>query len=132
MNIQLIIKILVNSIKENGGFYIGRYEMGSLEPRTESSSATQSAVKIDMYPYNWVTIEEAENICETYSLGDKTSSLMYDIQYNLVCKFLEVKSDELTVADIAENSEKWGNYSEHDMKLDRGKYIMYNCRILYS
>ena len=113
---------MLNSIKENGGFYIGRYEMGSLEPRTESSNATQSAVKIDMYPYNWVTIEEAENICETYSLGDRTSSLMYDIQYNLVCKFLEVKSDELTVADIAEDSEKWGNYSDHDMQLDRGKY----------
>ena len=115
---------MLNSIKENGGFYIGRYEMGSLEPRTESSNATQSAVKIDMYPYNWVTIEEAENICETYSLGNRTSSLMYDIQYNLACKFLEVKSDELTVADIAEDSEKWGNYSNHDMHLDRGKYAI--------
>ena len=117
---------MLNSIKENGGFYIGRYEMGSLEPRTETSNATQSAIKIDMYPYNWVTIEEAENICETYSLGDRTSSLMYDIQYNLACKFLEVKSDELTVADIAEDSEKWGNYYGHDMKLNRGKYAIYD------
>ena len=75
-----------------------------------------------MYPYNWVTMEEAQNICETYSLGDRTRSLMYDIQYNLACKFLEVKSDELTVEDIAKNSEKWGNYSSHDMQLNRGKY----------
>ena len=84
---------MLNSIKENGGFYIGRYEMGSIESRTESSDITQSGVKKDMYPYNWVTMEEAQNICETYSLGDRTSSLMYDIQYNLACKFLEVKSD---------------------------------------
>ena len=113
---------MLNSIKENGGFYIGRYEMGSIESRTESSDITQSGVKKDMYPYNWVTMEEAQNICETYSLGDRTSSLMYDIQYNLACKFLEVKSDELTVEDIAKNSEKWGNYSSHDMQLNRGKY----------
>ena len=117
---------MLNSIKENGGFYIGRYEMGSIEPRTETSNATQSAIKIDMYPYNWVTIEEAENICETYSLGNRTSSLMYDIQYNLVCKFLEEKSNELTVEDINEDSEKWGNYLGHDMKLNRGKYAAWD------
>ena len=115
---------MLNSIKENGGFYIGRYEMGSVVPRTESSNTTESAVKIDMYPYNWVTIEEAENICETYSLGDRTCSLMYDIQYNLACKFLEEKSEELTKAEIAGNSESWGNYRSHDMKLDRGKYMI--------
>ena len=115
---------MLNSIKENGGFYIGRYQMGSLEPRYEDSEPTQTAVKIDMYPYNWVTCEEAENISETYSLGNRTSTLMYDIQYNLVCKFLEMKSDKLTEGDIAENSEKWGNYNKHDMKLDRGKYAI--------
>ena len=117
---------MLNSIKENGGFYIGRYAMGSLVPRDQNSGVTQSAIKIDMYPYNWVTCEEAQNICETYSLGDRTSSLMYDIQYNLACKFLEVKSDELTVEDIAKNSEKWGNYSAHDMQLNRGKYAIYS------
>lgn len=117
---------MLNSIKENGGFYIGRYAMGSLVPRDQNSGVTQSAIKIDMYPYNWVTCEKAQNICETYSLGDRTSSLMYDIQYNLACKFLEVKSDELTVEDIAKNSEKWGNYSAHDMQLNRGKYAIYS------
>ena len=117
---------MLNSIKENGGFYIGRYAMGSLVARDENSGETQSAIKIDMYPYNWVTCEEAQNICETYSLGDRTSSLMYDIQYNLACKFLEVKSEELTKANIAENSDSWGNYNSCDMKLDRGKYMMHD------
>ena len=49
---------------------------------------------------------------------------MYDIQYNLACKFLEEKSEELTKAEIAGNSESWGNYRSHDMKLDRGKYMI--------
>lgn len=112
---------MLNSIKENGGFYIGRYEMGSTEPRTENIGKTNTAIKIDMYPYNWVTIEEAENICKEYSFDSRTSSLMYDIQYNLVCKYLEIKS-ELTKEDIAENSEKWGNYNNHEITLNRGKY----------
>ena len=32
----------------------------------------------------------------------------------------------MTVEDIAKNSEKWGNYSAHDMQLNRGKYAIYS------
>ena len=35
---------------------------------------------------------------------------MFGIQWNLVCKFLEVKG-KLAIADINSNSSTWGNYS---------------------
>ena len=38
-----------------------------------------------------------------------TSSLMFGIQWDLVCKYLEVKST-LQTADINSNSSTWGNY----------------------
>ena len=36
------------------------------------------------------------------------SSLMFGIQWDLVCKFLEVKSD-LNVEDINKDSSRWGS-----------------------
>ena len=39
-----------------------------------------------------------------------TSSLMFGIQWDLVCKYLEVKST-LTTANINADSSTWGNYS---------------------
>ena len=53
----------------------------------------------------------------------KTSSLMFGIQWDLVCKFLEVKSD-LTVTDINSNSASWGNYFDSTITLNRGKYAV--------
>ena len=49
------------------------------------------------------------------STGNKTSSLMYGIQWDLVCKFLEVKGNWDTATNTAqyyikENSSSWGNY----------------------
>lgn len=55
-----------------------------------------------------------------------SSSLMFGIQWDLVCKFLEVKSD-LTVVDINSNSSNWGNY--RDVKIENikdGKYAIWS------
>ena len=51
---------------------------------------------------------EAQKIANADSTNEYTSSLPFGIQWDLVCKFLEVKTD-LTYADIATQS-IWGNY----------------------
>ena len=55
-----------------------------------------------------------------------TSSLMFGIQWDLVCKFLEVKTT-LTTAQINSNSTNWGNYNNVKIEnIDSGKYAIYN------
>ena len=55
-----------------------------------------------------------------------TSSLLFGIQWDLVCKFLEVKSG-LATANINSDSSTWGNYNNAKIKnINSGKYSIYN------
>ena len=113
---------MIKSVYKNGGFWIGRYEAGIegttgtdfSKARTSDNdpiNATQVIIQKDAIPYNYVTCSQAETLAKAISPdSSKTSSLLFGIQWDLVCKFLEVKSNELNVADINSDSEKWGNY----------------------
>ena len=109
---------MLNSIKTYGGFWLAQYEAG-IAPEIDGEIATNkkshSEINIkkanyakDQYPYNWVYCSEAQKIANADSTSSYTSSLPFGIQWDLVCKFLEVKAN-LSYADIASNS-KWGNY----------------------
>ena len=51
---------------------------------------------------------------------------MFGIQWDLVCKFLEVNTD-LTISDINTSSSNWGNYKDVKIeKLSVGKYMIYD------
>ena len=107
---------MLNSIKTYGGFWLAQYEAGiSYEQgnRTKSSSritnATSANYAKDQYPYNFVYCSEAQKIANQDSTEKYTSSLPFGIQWDLVCKFIEVKSAK-TYDEIATNS-TWGNYS---------------------
>ncbi len=64
----------------------------------------------DAIPYNYVYCSEAQALAKEMAPDSNyTSSLMFGIQWDLVCKFLEVKS-ELTITDINSDSSSWGNY----------------------
>ena len=53
---------------------------------------------------------------------------MFGIQWDLVCKFLEVKSD-LTVDDINKDSSSWGNYENAKIEnIKVGKYAIYSVK----
>ena len=112
---------MLSSIYENKGFYIARYEAGiegsdtnislARKERTAITSDSPEAVsKKDMIPYNYVYCSDAQQLASGMATGGKTSSLLFGIQWDLTCKFLEEKTD-LTLADIKTNSEGWGNYS---------------------
>ncbi|MCI8616976.1 MAG: hypothetical protein HFJ60_01775, partial [Clostridia bacterium] len=80
---------MINSIYNNGGFWIQRYEDGrnNITCNIAQSYATQ------------MTPDE-----------NKISSLMFGIQWDLVCRYLDGK-DGLTTVMINSNSSTWGNYS---------------------
>ena len=112
---QTTYKKMLTSVYTNGGFWIGRYEAGVSDttPRTASGEITglEAKSKPDMYPFNYVTCSQAQTLASAMSTdSNKTSSLMFGIQWDLVCKYLEGK-DGLTKADINSDSKNWGNYS---------------------
>ena len=126
---QINYQKMLSSVYTNGGFWISRYEIGdatstkSNTTRTTSSEITGTAVsKADQIPYNFVTCSQAQTLSSGMSTNtNKTSSLLFGIQWDLTCKFLEKKSD-LEKRDIYYNSESWGNNYNKSLTLDRGKY----------
>ena len=135
-------KKMLSSIYTNKGFYIGRYEAGidgsdtdtslARYDRTEITSSSPKAVsKKDMIPYNNVYCSDAQQLANEMSTGNKTSSLMFGIQWDLVCKFLEVKGNWDTTTNTAqyyikENSTSWGNYYNSKFTINSTKAKKYN------
>lgn len=111
---------MLESIKLNGGFYIGRYEAGSSELRKGGDSAKQPSdmdnpvIQKGKNPYNYVTMKQAQGLSERSESIDGTAyraSLMFGIQWDLVCKFIQTNAN-LTKSAITTDSSSWGNYNE--------------------
>ena len=104
---------MLKSVYQNGGFYIGKYETGTETPRTSASSSTvpgeTPVIKQNVYPYNYVTCSEAQTLASNMEHGDRTTSLMFGVQWDLVMKYLETKGT--SQADLKTDSTNWGNYS---------------------
>ena len=114
---------MLKSVYTYGGFWIGRYEAGIEGSITDLTKARTSHTDIiigtspkaisqkDAIPYNHVYCSEAQVLSKEMTPNSNyTSSLMFGIQWDLVCQYLEAK-DGLTEADINSNSTSWGNYS---------------------
>lgn len=119
---------MLSSIYTNGGFWIGRYETGDATATGNNTTRTSSGTtgvpvsKRNQIPYNYVTCSQAQELASGMSTdSNKTSSLLFGIQWDLVCEFLEKNSD-LKYKDIAEDSTNWGNYNNSSIILVRGKY----------
>lgn len=118
---------MLKSVYQNGGFWIGKYEIGIEENTTRSFGSENSTehktegqkpvIKKNKVPYNWIRCSQAESLAETFALNGYTSSLMFGLQWDLVCKHLETKGiNPGTTADslksaIKRDSTDWGNYS---------------------
>ena len=134
-----IYQKMLKSIYSYGGFWIGRYEAGiegSIEDiskaRTEHTdivigTSPKAISQKDAIPYNWVYCGEAQALAKEMTPDSNyTSSLIFGIQWDLVCKFLEVKGGMAT-ADINSNSTSWGNYNNARIEnITSGKYAIYN------
>lgn len=128
---EAIKQKMLKSIYTNEGFFIGRYEVGIDEENTvrfcENGLSTEKPTNVNETPvikknkvvYNWVTVSQAQKLSEKLAIGEKTSSLIFGIQWDLVLKFIENKgestkdeTDELINQTLIKlDSTKWGNCS---------------------
>jgi len=132
-------KKMLKSVYQNGGFYVGRYEAGIAESR-KSNSATNSdgkytiegmsipLSKADVYPYTYVTRTQAQNLAKGANSGNKTSSLMFGLQWDLVLAFMSKDKTKVTSASIlTSNSTTIGNYMNSAFQLSQtGKYAVFS------
>ena len=104
---------MLKSVYQNGGFYIGKYETGTETARTSGNVSTAPeetpVIKQNAYPYNFVTCRQAQTLASNMEHGDRTTSLMFGVQWDLVMKYLETKGT--SQADLKTDSTNWGNYS---------------------
>ena len=102
---------MLKSIYQYGGFYIGRYETGTTTPRTTTGTATQTPViRKNVYPYNFVTASQSQELSSRFATDGYITSLMFGIQWDLTMKYLERKG--ATQTELMSNSINLGNYTD--------------------
>ena len=112
---------MLQSIKANNGFYIGRYEVGTFDNTVTAEDTTRKAViQKGAYPYNWIDIGHTEELAEELAAEGKTSTLMFGIQWDLVLKYLE--KNGASEAELKTDSSTCGNYNNVTFSITRGKY----------
>ena len=133
------IENLTKSIYQYGGFYIGRYEAGSVEERTSSTTeVTTIGIKQDMHPYHYVKWGNGMSSIGTEGAVYLSNSLYNSTKPNygatsMLCtgacwdSMLDfIKDEEHNVT----SSTDWGNYYDSAYTVNRGKYAVYSNRIL--
>lgn len=111
---------MLRSIYNNGGFWISQYEIGATS--YEASIANKSvASQRDMYVYNYITCANAQNLVEKIKPEHSNGSLLFGIQWNLVCKFIAENSTK-TNSELTENSLSFGNYQSSSFTLNKAKF----------
>ena len=120
---------MLKSVYENGGFYVGRYEAGIATTGTNRKSNTDKnadgkytvtdtmptpITQANAYPYNYVTRAQAQKLAEKVNSGNKTSSLMFGVQWDLVLAFMAKDATKIIDTSIlTSNSTTIGNYSNN-------------------
>ena len=131
---------MLKSVYENGGFYVGRYEAGIATTGTNRKSNTDKntdgkytvtdtmptpITQADAYPYTSVTRTQAQKLAEKVNSGNRTSSLMFGVQWNLVLAFMAKDTTKVTDTSIlTSNGIKIGNYMDNlwTIKNEKAKY----------
>lgn len=113
---------MVKSIYINGGFWIGQYEVGSNSYTTSGDNAKREPeIKENLYPYNYISCKKAQELASNFDSGDKTSSLMFGVQWDLILKFIETKGEK-EKNQIKVDSTEWGNYGNSEFDITTGEY----------
>ena len=96
-------KNMIASIKKNGGFYVGRYELSNAGTKKNQPSLTDT---------NWYNLYAK---CKT--LGDESttySRMIWGCQWDQVCKFINTSGDKVSLTD----SSTYGNYKNSSGNAD--------------
>ena len=101
-------------------------KLATVTTQSDNTNTLPKAIsQKDAIPYNWVTCSEAQSLAKEMTPNSNyTSSLMFGIQWDLVCKYLEEKGG-LSVSDIKQDSSSWGNYCNAKIEnITAGKYAI--------
>ena len=96
-------KDMIDSVRENGGFYIGRYEIGK---NTSDNNKPQVKAGAVMNTTNWYNLYSA---CKSFSSGKVEARMIWGCQWDQVCRFISTLGDN-KVSSL-DNSTSYGNYS---------------------
>ena len=127
-------QLMIKSVTEYGGFYVGRYEAGCKKQRTDENKTTEQKVlvKKGAYVYNYVPWGNAVNdtgittghgedydgvtgavelsrdfmLVNDYNTNKVTSTLIYGIQWDMLLRYIADEEHDVN------NSSNWGNYSD--------------------
>lgn len=133
---------MLKSVYENGGFWIGRYEASSnsTAPLSQKGKKPQSAITCSNAQIQAAKVATSDTTNNENS-KNYTSSLMFGIQWDLVCKFLEGSSvwsnntEAEKIAYINSDSSSWGNYkpdSGSGSRKNTGSSSTYRRRNIYD
>ena len=106
-NLRNDYKAMMDSVKKNGGFYVGRYEIGG----SISETLVQKG-KTVITNTNWYNLYKA---CKSFSSGNVESRMIWGCQWDQVCRFISTyKEGNETKTRSLTNSITYGNYSNSD------------------
>lgn len=122
-------KTMLKSVYQNGGFYVGRYETGidaskqkqrifnaNSEKLTIHDATQTPVIKANAYPYTWINRTQAQVLAKNMDSGNKTSSLMFGVQWDLILAFMHTKGN-VSNKEINENSVNLGNYKDNNWNI---------------
>ena len=130
-------KKMLKSVYQNGGFWVGRYEVGidvnkedsrvfsNGECNIEHIASQTPVIKKNAYPYNWVTRTQAQTLAYNFNNSHKyNSSLLYGIQWDLMTTFI-CKSGKIDNLLLLSDSTTIGNYKNNlwNINNNAAKYI---------
>ena len=121
------------SVNDNGGFYVARYEAGTTTERTSGNKNTSVAdiivangipvSKADVYPYNYVTHPQAQDLAKSmYSSTEYTVDLLTGSAWDRTLGWINENGNK-SMKEIAGYSGSWGNYDDVTFNITRGKYV---------
>lgn len=116
--------MMLESIYNNEGFFVGRYEAGTFNLRnSKDAQLTMPVVKKGAYPYNYVSSAQAQELSAKLAPQDQeiSSSLMFGIQWDLILKYIGVSSGK-NIDELNKDSNLWGNYKNTSFEIDSGMY----------
>ena len=117
-------RLMLNAIKENGGYWIGKYEAGYLEEPTESNYDKTTRIAViqkDAYPYNYITSADSERKSEVLARqANGNGSLLFGTQWDLTLGYL-VNRGGVSQRATTDNSINWGNYKNASFTIESAK-----------
>ena len=103
-------KAMIDSVKKNGGFYVGRYELSSAGTKKNQASLTNT---------NWYNLYKA---CKDIDSTGVVTTMIFGCQWDQVCKFITTAKDANGDTISLTNSTKYGNYSNSQAPANAGNY----------